>query len=582
MGLRGPQPTPKDVLEKRGSWRAGPKKRQATKSPRRFVIRSRPRAIERLEEHCRTLLPGYDPWRNADDFRWDEGLARDAIQWIQENCCHAKGDKGLRNFDLEPWQHAVYGNLYGWVHCETGTRRYSEAFIYVPRKNGKTPMAAIIIMAQLFTSDEIGQEIYGAAKSHSQATYVFDHVRTMVAMHPGHSERAQIFKGQAKAIQLGEDTGWSTYRCICSDSDTAQGLNANCVVLDEVHAQPNRDLYEALKRSLSARTDPLFVGITTADFERENSVCNDLHDQSKQIIEGVIDVPSFLPVIFEAGKDDDWEDPAIWRKANPNLGISKMLNYMETECKRAKRQPAALNSFLRYELNVRTDQAERWITKEEWDACYESFKLDDMAGAQCSIGLDLGSTSDLTALCRCFRGKDGVYRYSPRFWCSRKQVEDEEYIGHRYYADWARQGFLDVTPGNRTDYEYILACVREECKRFKLRYVYMDTYMANLLANQLKNLENIEVIKVDQTCRGLNAATKLFDVLVGEARMRHDGNPVMNWNIANCSIYRDSNDNMKPDKWSSGGKIDGVVAAIMATAGLLVEKPKAKAELFFV
>ncbi len=348
-------------------------------------------------------IPGYDPYATAGDCTFDNKAAHQAIQFI-ESLNHIKGAKGGTKIELEPWQKAIVANLFGWKRPD-GTRRYREVFVFVPRKNGKSLMAAALVLCVLFTDAEPGAEIYSAAADRDQAALVFDVAKSMVL---GDDELSGLCKVYQKAITR-EELG-SSYKAISRDANTKHGYNAHCVIIDELHAQPNRDLVDVLMTSTGARRQPMVVHITTAGFDR-NSICYLKYDQARRVRDAkpgdTDNDPSFLPVIYEAPAESDWTDEKTWFAANPNLDVSVSLDYLRRECQHAKDSPAYQNTFKRLHLNIWTEQDVRWLDMSKWDLCgLTPIEAAELEGRECYAGLDLASTNDVAALVLLFPVED--------------------------------------------------------------------------------------------------------------------------------------------------------------------------------
>jgi phage terminase large subunit-like protein len=372
-----------------------------------------------LESVCRTGIPGYDPWATAlPGQRFDVNLARRAIAFFHDMLVFVEGERAGEPFDLEPWQAAIVGNLFGWIDATTGHRRYREGFVFVARKNGKSSWAAGISLYLLLCDGEPGAQVYSAAADQQQSALIFRHAMQMIAHQQRLLARTRIYRA-FKSIEVPE-TG-SIFRALTADAQTKHGLSVHGAVIDELHAHPTRDLVDVLQTATGARRQPLTVHITTSDYERV-SICNEKYEYAKKVRERTIEDPSFLPVVYEAQPTDDWADPAVWRKANPNLGVSVKQDYLERECARAKESPAYLNTFLRLHLNIRTNADVAAFDMRQWDACRGEKGFHELAaeleGRECYAGLDLASTEDLTALVLVF--PDDGNAVLPFLWCPKE------------------------------------------------------------------------------------------------------------------------------------------------------------------
>ena len=576
----GQKPVSTEQLERRGSPVAAEKRKAQQKAA---LPERPPRELPPLQDPAKLfdiikLIPEYDPYYGAEEYEFNAEAGADIINFFQQKLAHVKGEKTGTAFILEDWEKAIVANLFGWKHKETGLRRYREAFIEVARKNGKTPLAAGIIAYMLFEDDEPGAEIYGAASEYKQASLVFSWVLGYRNQEESLSEQSKVFKGQAKSIEIGEPgaSKYSTYRVISSDSFSAHGFNTHGAVVDELHTQPNRDLVDALLTSIGARRQPLIVYITTSDFEREGSICNEKEDYAKKVRDKKSEVndPSFLPVIYEASIEDDWTSLETWKKANPNLGISVSLDFLERECKRAQETPTYENTFKRLHLNIRTQQDVRWIPMDKWDACGEVFDEEELVGLACYAGLDLSICRDITAFVAIFRKDEKVY-VVPRFWIPKENAIKRERNDKVPYLTWANQGLIKMTEGNVVDYGVVRADINEFGKRFNVKEIGIDRWNAEPMTAQLTG-DGFEVVPFGQGFASMSAPSKELERLLLEGGLRHGGHPVLRWMASVVAVDLDAAENIKPSKKKSAERIDGIVALVMAIGRMIVqpeEKP---------
>ncbi len=425
------------------------------------------------------LIPGYDSAATAGDAWFDVEAAQHALDFFPQCLTHVKGAKGGQPFVLEPWQQAMTANIFGWKR-PSGLRRYREVFLYVPRKNGKTPYASGLVLYVLNCDDEAGAEIYSAAADRDQATLVYAHAKGMVLQEPELARRNKIYE-TAKAI-VREETQ-SSYKVISADANTKHGFNSHMVVIDELHAQPNRELVDVLMTSTGARRQPLILHTTTSDFERP-SICNEKYDYACKVRDGIIDDPSFLPVIYAAQLDQDWTDPAVWAAVNPNLGVSLSLEYMQRECKRAQETPSFQNTFKRLHLNIKTEQDVRWLAIEAWDACLsDTIDDDELRPFPCFAGLDLASTADLCALALYFPDLHAVRAY---FWLPEETADLRLQRARVPYPAWIQQGYITATEGNVADYDRIRLDINALATQFNIKELAYDRWGAMQLITQLQ------------------------------------------------------------------------------------------------
>ncbi len=725
------------------------------------------------------MLPGYDPFAQAGDCYFDEKAAQYVIDFVEKCCTHVKGELAGTPLLLERWEKAFFANLYGWKRPD-GMRRYREAFVFIARGNAKTTLGAAVVNIGLFLDDEPGAELYSAAAEREQARLCFEITAGMIRNEPEMLSRAEILK---YAIVVGD----KSYKALSAEAGTKHGFNAQLIVIDELHAHKTPELTEVLMTGTGKRRQPLVVHLTTSDYEREGSICNNKHDYASKVRDDVINDPAFLPVIYEvntqphkesvqlvdvlgrldgicscntaptiqtvnllrevcvrhailggtkptvhpksgarntqtdqsglagcaqaatnngcstttpsisakpspsessgppsiatvvirpgrsgeksqptngrsphidgklstaylarstmacetpkagdapsvalpgtyasitailqawledssvpraiqesayseilpiicewhsatcsvqtarlsSGKvlvdipPDDWTDPMVWEKANPNLGVSVPLEYLERECKRAQIDPAFENTFKRLHLNIRTQQAYRLISMQQWDACAGPVEIPE--GALVTIGLDGASTSDMASMVVCYNdGED--YRFEPYYFCPQSQALEMEQRGDHTYVTWANEGLLEMTPGKAIDHRAIRKKLNELATRYDVQEVPFDPWNLRTFAIQVGEEDGIMMVEHRQGTKSMNEPMKLLVRMMLDGHIRHGGHPILRWNMSNLAARQDPDDNIRPDKANSGGKIDGAVGSIMAIgrAASLFEMP---------
>ena len=337
-------------------------------------------------------------------------------------------------------------------------------------------------------------------------------------------------------------------------------------MVDELHTQPNRDLVDALLTSTGARREPLIIYITTSDFEREGSICNEKEDYALRVCQGVIDDPSFLPVVYKAELEDDWKSIDTWQKANPNLNVSVSEEYLKRECKRAEETPTYENTFKRLHLNIRTQQDTRWIPLEKWDACDGAVDEGLLIGKECFAGLDLSSTRDITAFVMVFPHKDGSYGVLRRSWIPKENAHHRERVDRVPYVTWTEQNFITMTEGNVVDYDAVIKGIVEDCEKFDIKEIAFDRFGFEAMRQRMIALGVPEDVFVSfgQGFLSMSAPTKELEKLIYGEQLAHGGDPVLRWMMQNVAIEEDAAGNIKPSKRKSFEKIDGIVALIMA------------------
>lgn len=402
-------------------------------------------------------------------FHYDKTAAALAITFFEHALVHVKGEWAHQAFRLQPWQRRIVGDLFGWKRKD-GTRRYRKAYIEVPRKNGKSTIAAGIALYLLFADGEYGADVYSAAADREQAAIVFETAKQMVELSPLLRPRAELFK---RSIFCPETMG--AYKVLSADASTKHGLNPHGIIFDELHAQPNRELWDVLNTGMGARRQPLMVMITTAGYDR-NSICWEQRSYAKGVLEGRIEDAGFYAYIVAAEEDDDWLDPAVWAKANPNLDVTVKREYLETEAQRAVQSPAYQNTYRRLHLDQWTQQESRWLDMRFWDAC--NVPLPDLTGRTCYAGLDLASTTDIAALVLVFPpAEDGEPTWwLPFFWTPAENAAERSRRDRVPYDAWRKQGYMETTPGNVIDYDAILERVKQLGSQYRIVEIAFDRW----------------------------------------------------------------------------------------------------------
>ncbi len=498
-------------------------------------------------------LPGYGPVATAGDCTFDHQAARKAIEFIEECCTFTQGARAGQPFILETWQKAIVANIFGWKR-PTGNRRYREALLFIGRGNGKSELAAAIICAILYLDDEPGAQCYSAAAKRDQTRFVFDPVRKMIRACSEMNEQTQIFKN---SIVVGD----KSYKCISREATSEHGGSTHFAVVDELHAQPDRDLVDVLYTSTIKRDNPLILYVTTSDFERPGSICNEKHDYASKVRDGVIHDPSFLPAIFEAKLDDDWRLPETWRKANPNLGVSIRETDLAKLCQKAEDIPGFLNTFLRLHLNVRTQSDVRWLSLEQWDATDGAVDEAELRGQPCWCGLDLSTTTDLSAFAMVFR-RESRYDVLVKFWVPEENARRREQKDRVPYLQWIREGWITATPGSTVDYDRIRADIGECAAQYEIQEIAADPWNATQIAQQIES-DGLTIFAFQQGYKSMSPPAKELERAIAAGEISAGKNPVLRWMVSNVSIEMDAAGNIKPSKKKSTERIDGIVAMVM-------------------
>lgn len=495
-----------------------------------------------------------------DDITFDEDRAARVLRFF-EFLKHSKGRWAGDTFTLEPWQAFIAAVLFGWIR-DDGSRRFRTAYIEVPRKNGKTTFAAGLGLYLFFADGEAGAEVYAAATKKDQARIAHGEAVRMVKSSPGLHKRIRTYRDNLHVL----DTS-SKFEPLGADADTMDGLNVHGAIVDELHAHKNRNVWDVLETATGSRSQPLILAITTAGFDK-HSICREQHDYTEKILDGVVNDDAFFGIIYTIDEDDDYNDEATWIKANPNLGVSVSMDDMRTLAARAVQIPTQLNAFLRLKLNVWTESETRWIKADTWAACSGDYTEDELRGRQCYAGLDLATTTDVAALVLVFppEREDEPYRIIGRYFVPRDNMQSRVERDRVPYDVWNRDGWMIATEGNVIDYRAVMHEVDRLAQLYDIKEVAFDRWGAPNFVQQLQELGGDDwVVSFGQGYASMSPASKEFEKLVLSGEIEHRSDPVLSWMVANVVIEQDPAGNIKPSKAKSTEKIDGVVAAIMAT-----------------
>jgi phage terminase large subunit-like protein len=475
-----------------------------------------------------------------------------AVRFFQKHLTHAKGELGGKPFLLEPWQRQYLRALFAE---ENGRRKVRTSLLALPRKNGKSTLAAGIALRCLL-EDEPGAEVYSCAASRDQARLVFDTAKIAVEQSPTLRQHLKVYRNA-----IVRESTHSTYKALSAEAGIQHGLSAHAVIFDELHVS-NREMWEVMLSSQGARRNPLTVALTTAGYDRK-SVCWEVWKYAEAVAAGAVKDPTFLPMIFAAKPAADWKAEATWAAANPNLGVSVKLDFLRSECARAVEMPAYENTFRQLYLNQWTEQDTRWLRMDHWAQGNVPCPV-DLAGRECWAGLDLATTYDTTALVLLFPLEDGRYWAEPHFWIPEENATARERRDKVPYLAWARAGRLKMTPGNVTDYEIVRADILALAKRYQIRGLAIDRWNATQLATQLQG-DGLNVVGFGQGYGSMSSPSKQLEAACVGGRLLHGGHEVLTWQAGNVAVQRDgAADNIKPSKARSTERIDGIVSLVMA------------------
>lgn len=496
----------------------------------------------------------------SPDSHYDKSAADYACQFI-EALCHTKGMWAGKPFELIPWQEQIIRDVFGTIK-PNGYRQFTQAYIEIPKKQGKSELAAAVALLLLCGDGEERAEVYSCASDRQQASIVFDVAADMVRMTPALSRRVKILRSTKRLVYTPTN---SFYQVLSADAYSKHGFNVSGLVFDELHSLPDRKLYDVMtKGSGDARTQPLFFEITTAG-TNTNSICYEVHQKALDILEGRKADPTFYPVIYGAGPEEDWTDPEVWKKANPSLGITVGIDKVEAACESAKQNPSEENAFRQLRLNQWVKQEVRWMQLEKWDRCNFVVNPEELRGRVCYGGLDLSSSTDITAFVLIFPplDEDDKYQVLPFFWLPEETLDLRVRRDHVPYDTWEKQGYVQTTEGNVIHYRFIEEFIHDLGEIYNIKEIAFDRWGAVEMTQVLDEM-GFDVIPFGQGFKDMSPPTKELYKLVLEEKIAHSGNPVLRWMIDNVFVRTDPAGNIKMDKSKSTEKIDGAVALVMA------------------
>jgi phage terminase large subunit-like protein len=509
---------------------------------------------------------------DLNTFRFEPDLADHALEFIQ-NLTHTTGEAAGRKFILEPWQVFIICNLFGFVGSD-GARRFSRAYVEVPRKNGKSTFASAIMLYGLLADGEAGAQVYSAATKLDQAMMVFgESVRACQAQDWLKDELVIQNSIHNRRIVYGDNL----YKPLEWNPGKQDGLNTHFCVVDEYHAHANDELYNVIFNSMGARRQPLLFTITTAGFNREGP-CYKHRQYCSQVLAGALKDDSLFTVIYSLDPGDDWTDPKTWAKANPNWGVSVYPKKLEQSVNEAKELTHKEVEFKTKLLNVWTDTAQTWINDAVWSKDQPELSYSQLAGLDCYGGLDLASTGDFCAFSLYFPEVDSVIT---RYYLPEEAVKKRNDTAGANIRDWVRQGLIIETEGNVTDYNYIKTDILDLAEQFDIKEIAFDRFNSSQLIIELQN-EGLTLYPFGQGFVSMSAPTKELERLIKVGRLKHGNNPVTRWQMGNIMLRRDPADNIKIDKAKSGDKVDGPVSIVMALGTYMQEAAKGEGDFWFI
>lgn len=500
------------------------------------------------------------------EWEYNPKRANHAIEFIENFCKHSKGKVGGKPFILELWQKAMVAALFGFVHKIDGTRKYRELLFIVARKNGKSALGSAIALYMLVADGEAGPEVVSAATKKDQAKIIWSESKRMVKKSPVLSKRIR-----ALVSELISDFNDGSFKPLSSDSNTLDGLNVHCALIDELHAIEDKNLYDVIVDGMSAREQPLAVITTTAGTVREG-IFDIKYEEAERIINGYDDPDGYrdervLPIIYELDDRKEWTDEKAWKKANPGLGTIKSIDQLRSKVKKAQANPLLVKNLLTKDFNVRETTTEAWLTFEQLDN-REIFDISVLMPRYGIGGTDLSKTTDLTSACVLFMvpGDDKIY-FEHMYWLPEDLLEKRAKEDKIPYDIWHDLGLLRTCPGNSVHPKYVTEWYLEVMneKQIYLPWIGYDSWSAKYWVEEMEGYFGKEaMIPVIQGKKTLSGPMQKLGVDLESKKVVYNNNPITKWCLSNTSVDVDKNGNIQPVKSNGRRRIDGLAAMLNA------------------
>lgn len=495
---------------------------------------------------------------------FDQKKAEKPIQFIERFCKHSKGEWAGQPLRLELFQKAFISALFGFVDQKTGYRKYRETLFYVARKNGKSVMLSGLALYMLIADQEAGAEVYSVASKKDQAKIIYEETYNMIRQSP---DLLEVVRKRKSDLYF--SLTFSKFQPLGKNSDTLDGLNSHLVIIDELHSIKDRNLYEVMKQSQSARRQPLLVMITTAGTIRE-CIFDDMYKYACGVCDGTIDDPHFLPIIYELDTKEEWLDPMKWEKANPGLNTIKKLDDLISKVERAKQSPRDLTGILVKDFNVIQTVASTWITFDDANNP-ETFNLDQFKGYYCIGGADLSRSGDLTAATLLFMDRSEKRYVTQMYFLPKDNFEQRVHDEKIPYDKWLEAGLLRLCEGNSINYSDVTAWFMEMVEKYDVTpaWIYYDPYSAAYWVQEMQS-NGFNMVKCYQGVKTLSLPMQQLGQDLAAKKVNYNANPLLLWCITNTGVKTDVNGNIQPIKATSPKyRIDGLASLLDAYVGLI-------------
>ncbi len=502
-------------------------------------------------------------------FDWKEAEFR--LKFIEQHCRYPEGKKVGQKMKLDQWQkESILFPAFGWKERASGLRRYRNVFLGIPRKNAKTTLTAAIALSIMFQDGEEAAQVYAAAGEKGQAGIIYRAMKYMIEADKLLEEKCRVMRDSAEYTDKR-----SFVKVLSADARTKHGFNAHAVLFDELHTQPNRDLWDVLTSSMLQREQPITMIMTTAGTDT-NSLCYEYWEYSRSVRDGLIVDDRWLSVLFEASASDDWHNPAVWKKANPALGGFLTMKNFRIEYEKALKMPSYINTFKNLHLNIWTETVDSWISDKVWTDQSLDFEHEDVKHLPCFAGLDLASTRDLCSFAAIWVDEPNKrYYLKAHHFVNRAQAETKKLSAGVDYLKFKEEGSLTITNGNATDHEVVLNYIRDFSRKNDLIEVAFDRHLAGFIAPKLLD-DGITVVPFGQGYVSMSFPSKEFEKMCLNGTLFNDGSSCLRWQMGCVIIERNPADDIKVTKNRNKNhqKVDGIVASIMALGQFLDYKSR--------
>lgn len=499
-----------------------------------------------------------------EQYVFDVEKANRPIEFIERFCKHSKGEWSGKPFKLELFQKAFISALFGFIDKDTGYRRYTETMFFVARKNGKTSMLGALALYMMIADGEGGSEVYSVASKRDQANILFDEAHNMIQQSPYLSKHIRKRKSD-----LYFDHTMSKLMSLGKNSNSLDGLNSHLVVIDELHSIQDRNLYEVMKQSQSARNQPLLIMITTAGTLRGN-IFDDMYEYACGVVDGTFEDDHFLPILYELDDKAEYKDERSWMKANPSLGTIKKVNDLKRKVQRTQNSPNELTGLLTKDFNIRETVNNSWLSFDDINN-EETFNIEDFRGWLAIGGADLSITTDLSCATLLFLDPKTEKRYIHQmYWLPQDNLYERVNEDKIPYDKWYEQGLLRVCTGNTIDYSDITDWFMEMLRDYEISplWIYYDNYSARYWVDEMEG-QGFKMIRCIQGAKTLSLPMQNMGADLKAKKINYNNHPILKWCLTNTGVETDRNGNIVPIKnQSSKRRIDGTASMLDAYVGL--------------